>query len=294
MKVTFAFQMVLMPCMLVDAAMYKETDYTTSTCDAGSEKESKWEPQGICSSVGDNVNYMKAACVNGAMTVTVYSDSGCSTVNTTWTNPDTSSTAVVNNGVITLPTGCENKGSGEGRMIDCSAAQPAYLSLSVYTDATCTTSDQSKPTMMVPIDECKYDMDGMDGQGGSDSGSGGSGGSGSPSNATGNTRRLGQHTTSGGGIVAEKTAWSSSNNQATTTYYSDKSCGTAVTSPSPTVMDFGADGTTCKQMGSKYYKLGQYNPPGTGTGTASGCDRMQSLFLLPLLVFLGVAKMIML
>jgi len=133
---------------------------------------------------------------------------------------------------------------------------------------------------MKAVDTCEFDLD--DSSGGS--------GSGSASNTTGNStggRLLVSHSSS----VAEKTAWDTATKKATTTYYSDKTCATA-SSKTPKEMDFGSDGTTCVKLQEGMYM--KYDTHSVRPATAAGCDRMQSLFLLPLLAFLGVAKMIML
>jgi hypothetical protein len=287
MKVIFALQVVLMQCMWVDAAMYKTTEYSTTTCTAGTEKESEWVQAEICGSTGDGTNYAKAMCSGGSFTYTIYSDSACNTVNTSWTNTDPNSALVANNGVITV-TGCQVQGS-KGEILDCTAAQPASVSFNVFTDAGCATA-HTTPTMSVAINACEYDLDGLGSSGTTSS-------QGSTSNTAGNTtggRRLLQAVPTPFGrklsttSIAEKSTWDSTTNKVSTQYYSDKTCQTAVGSPE--LKDFGSD--ACVMVGSNmYYKFTSFSP--VVSATASGCGRMQSLFLLPLLVFLGVTKMMM-
>jgi hypothetical protein len=307
MKVVFALQVVLMQCMWVDAVMYKEVDYTSTTCGAGTEKELEWKAAGLCMQA-DGGNYMKATCAANGVTFTVYSDAGCSTVNTTYTHPDPN--IVVNNGVATL-SGCRADGN-EGEMLDCSG-QPASVSLNVFTNAECTTASTDTPKYTKPLDVCEYETSGSDNSGNTPSGNMSSGnvssGNMSSGNTSGTARRLLQALQTPFGrklqttvIVGEKTTWDSATNKATTTYYSDKACTSTATGTME--MDFGSDASTCVMLVTgMYMKFDKHESAAAAQSdaagqqnkaTASGCGRMQSLFLLPLLVFLGVPKIMML
>jgi len=291
MKVVFALQVVLMQCMWVDAVMYKDMQYTTTTCDAGSEDELEWSPAGTCFMIDQVPHYAKVTCAAAGVTYTIYSDATCATVDTAYTSSNTAIT--VSNGVATV-AGCLVEGS-EGSTNSCQDAQPEQVTFSVFSDGNCTTAHTMMAKTIKAVGTCEYDL------GGSSSSSSTTSGNGSrllQALQTPFDRKLAAHATG----VAQKTMWDDSTKKATTTYYSDKTCTTAVGSTS--LMDFGSDGTTCVMVGTGvYYKYDSRQTAAaaqsqanvqTGVVTASGCDRMQSLFLLPLLVFLGVPKMMML
>jgi hypothetical protein len=142
---------------------------------------------------------------------------------------------------------------------------------------------------VIALDVCEYDLTPSDSTSGTSGSTSGNANSSANSSATTGGRRLSQALRSPVGrklqdVVAQKRTWNDATKKLVTYGYSEKTCSNSVGT-------LEEDLSGCFDSGEgTYIKLDSYND---ARGTASECDHMHSLFLVPLYVFLGVSKMML-
>jgi len=265
MKVVFALSAVLMQSLVADAVMYYETEYSGADCTAGNEVSKEWKSMPTCHnmSTANQSLYMTASCSGDTVEFRFYTDNKCATLSTGSQKVGTGACAVtVNDGLFsTSPNQCHLPPSGcstdKPKMRTC-ASQPEQISMSMWSDAKCTTAHKDGSKYSQAIGVCDFEQKSSGG------------------------RRLQTY-------ESEKRTWS--NGVLTETTYETKDCTGTVKSNSTMSIN-----STCQSMGGgRYYKLDAHMTSSQAAAavtkaSTSGGKSVWSKSVGSVLVSLAVAK----